>query len=242
VNEVQTILPQSGAGALMQIIERAATDPTYDVAKLQALLDVRDRWEASEARRAFTAALNAFKAKPPRITKNKTVSFDRTTYRHATLDNVCDQIAAALADHGLSHRWGVIQEGGTIKVCCILTHVMGHSERVELEGPPDDSGKKNKIQQVGSTVTYLQRYTLLAITGLATSDQDDDGHGAGREEERPDPWTEPFKDAALAAAEKGAKSYVTWFQGQEKEWREAAVFTSFHLDMKAKATENEKAA
>jgi hypothetical protein len=47
-----------------------------------------------------------------------------------------------------------------------------------LSGEPDASGQKNKIQQVGSTVTYLQRYTLLALTGLATHDQDDDGRGS----------------------------------------------------------------
>ena len=41
---------------------------------------------------------------------------------------------------------------------------------------PDDTGKKNSIQQVASTVTYLERYTFLSITGLAVEDQiDDDG-------------------------------------------------------------------
>ena len=38
------------------------------------------------------------------------------------------------------------------------------------------SGSKNSIQAVGSTVTYLQRYTLLAVTGLAAKGQDSDAH------------------------------------------------------------------
>ena len=37
------------------------------------------------------------------------------------------------------------------------------------------TGSKNAIQAIGSTVSYLCRYTLLCVTGLATSDPDDDG-------------------------------------------------------------------
>jgi hypothetical protein len=59
---------------------------------------------------------------------------------------------------------------------------MGHSTKVTMTAGKDDSGKKNLIQQVASTVTYLERYTLLAITGLAAQDQDDDGKGAGKPE------------------------------------------------------------
>ena len=43
-----------------------------------------------------------------------------------------------------------------------------------MTAPPDGSGKKNQIQQIASTVTYLERYTLFAILGLASADQDDD--------------------------------------------------------------------
>ncbi|MCH7936629.1 MAG: ERF family protein [Proteobacteria bacterium] len=157
-------------------------EPDFDVAKLRELLDVKTQWEKTEAKKAFVVALNAFKADPPQITKNKTVSFGRgegkTEYDHATLDQVCDVVGKALAEQGLSHTWDLEQSenvSGPVKVTCILTHVLGHSERVSLQSPPDDSGSKNRIQQIASTVTYLERYTLLAATGLATQDQDNDG-------------------------------------------------------------------
>ena len=54
---------------------------------------------------------------------------------------------------------------------------MGHSESTTLQSPPDASGGKNSIQAIGSAVTYLSRYTLLAITGLATGENEDDGQG-----------------------------------------------------------------
>jgi hypothetical protein len=84
-----------------------------------------------------------------------------------------------MGQHGLSHRWDVTQIDGLITVACIVTHELGHSERTVLQSRPDDSGKKNQIQQVASAVTYLQRYTLMSALGLAASDmQEDDGLGA----------------------------------------------------------------
>ena len=52
---------------------------------------------------------------------------------------------------------------------------MGYSESTELTADSDTSGTKNSIQAMGSTITYLQRYTLLSLTGLATHEQDTDG-------------------------------------------------------------------
>lgn len=151
-----------------------------DLDKLEKLMELQERWEASQARKAWVAAMASFKADPPSIGKNKRVHFTNkagvvTDYKHATLDNVCDIVNKALSAHGLSHRWETHQGEGRIKVTCYITHVDGHSESTSLHSPADDSGGKNAIQQIGSAVTYLQRYTLLALTGLATGETDDDG-------------------------------------------------------------------
>jgi len=167
---------ESDAQSLMAIISRAASDDKFDVAKLGALLDVKERWEKEEARKAFVRAMTAFKANPPEVFKNMLVSFRDTKYKHASLDHASSVIGSALAEYGVSHRWSVDQSGGKIKVACILTHDMGHSESVSMEAPADQSGSKNAIQAIGSAVTYLQRYTLLAASGIAVKNQgDDDG-------------------------------------------------------------------
>lgn len=185
--EVRTLPPASAMearpSATPMMLLQIAMDQGADLDRLERLMNMQEQWEAREARKAFAVALAAFKANPPRLHKNKTVDFQtpkgRTTYRHATLDEVALQIGAALSPHGLSFRWNVEQvEARRVRVTCTLGHVMGHAEQVVMEGAPDDSGNKNSIQQVGSTVTYLQRYTLLAITGMAVKDQDDDGAGA----------------------------------------------------------------
>lgn len=168
---------ETDAASLMRAIERMATDPRVDADKLNKLLDVKERWDREEARKAFHAALARFKVDPPRIVKNADVEYGRTKYSHATLDEVVYKIAPALGREGLSFAHDVRQADGVIAVTCTLTHERGHSESVTLTGLPDDSGQKNAIQQIASTVTYLRRYTLEAITGLAAEGDDDDGRG-----------------------------------------------------------------
>lgn len=161
----------------MQMLQMAVSKGA-DTAQLKELMDLNDRFMATEARKAFVVALNQFKADPPDIFKNKSVSFGtgKTSYKHATLDQVSGVIGAGLAKVGISHRWNTEQlEGNLVRVTCMLTHSLGHTESVALQAQPDDSGSKNKIQAVGSVVTYLQRYTLLAATGMAVKEADDDG-------------------------------------------------------------------
>src|SRR6185312_2369806 len=183
MNAIEKIEPQESRAAAVTPPEmlRYAIDKGANIEALERLMTLSERWEANEARKAFVAALTAFKSEQHEIIKNKEVTFGnngKAAYKHATLDNVCNVIASGLAEHQLSHRWEVDQlDGGAIRVTCVLTHALGHSERVSLQASPDTSGSKNGIQAIGSTVTYLERYSLLAATGLATKDQDDD---AGR--------------------------------------------------------------
>jgi len=171
--------------ALMSLIERLASSPEIDIARIEKMLELKEKWDASEARKAYTAAMAAFKAEPPTILKDKHVKFtsDRTgkttEYDHATLGGACDAIIKGLSEHGISHRWDISQSDGRVKVTCILTHALGHSESVSMHGPIDDSGGKNAIQAISSSVSYFERYTLFAATGLASQDMDDDDDGRG---------------------------------------------------------------
>ncbi len=150
--------------------------------QMDKFLDVQQKWEREQARRDYVTAMTGFKAALAgvKIVKRKRVSFNDVSYKHETLAQVVQAVVGPMSANGLSHQWTVEQppeQGSPIVVSCVLTHQNGHSERVTLHGLPDDSGKKNKLQQVRSTVTYLQRATLLLITGLAAEGEDDDGHG-----------------------------------------------------------------
>lgn len=169
--------------ALMKIIDRAATDPNFDVAKLEQLLAVKERWEATEARKAFVTAFAAFKAEAVEIVKNKRVTDGPLKGKsYAELYSVVNAVTPALSKHGLSASWRITKdESAWIEVTCTITHILGHSESVSMAGPPDSGGAKNQIQARASTITYLERYTLKAACGLAEQGEDADGNtGAKR--------------------------------------------------------------
>lgn len=157
----------------MQLLQ-VAVSQNADIDKLKQLMDLQERWEANNARKAYVEAMSAFKAEPTVIIKTKLVNIPGgARFAHATLAAVVDGVVANLSKFGLSHRWEVSQADGAITVSCVVTHVAGHSERTTMSAPADDSGKKNLVQQIGSTITYLQRYTLMAAMGLAAKDMQD---------------------------------------------------------------------
>jgi hypothetical protein len=209
-----TVIPAVAVTPMAML--QLAVEKGASVEQLERLMALQERYEANEAKKEFVAAMTRFKESPAIIEKKKTVDFanlkgGRTTYKHATLANVCDAIGPGLSSVGISHRWETEQaEGGQIKVTCVLTHSRGHSEKVWLQAGRDESGGKNSIQAVGSTVTYLQRYTLLAATGMAVADQrDDDGAGgAGLHEMNPDVKAEFLAQIAALKDKKAAE--VLW--------------------------------
>ena len=170
----------------MEMIQRAL-ERNVSPEMLDKLMTLQERWESSQARKAFDEAMAAAKAEIPTITKNREVDFTsskgRTHYRHEDLAEIARTVNPILGKHGLSYRFRTSANiNEPISVTCVVTHRLGYFEENTLVGPPDESGNKNRLQQVGSTLTYLQRMTLKAALGLAASN-DDDGKAAGQTEE-----------------------------------------------------------
>lgn len=169
----------------LMLLQQAVT-ANADANQLNQLTDLYERWQARAAREAYLQAMAAFRAEVRPILKEKPVGYDsnkpggtRTDYRYATLSSIDAMITPILSKHGLSASWKTVEQAKDwIKVRCTISHVDGHQEFSELGGPPDKTGGKNDVQAIGSTQSYLQRYTLIAICGLATREQDDDGNGA----------------------------------------------------------------
>ena len=154
-----------------------------DVQSLERLMALYERYEENQARKAFFAALAEFQSEVPPLVKDKSVSYGDTHYKHASLGSIAQAIREPLKRHGLSYRFTIENDENGISVACVVTHVQGHSEPTKMGSPSDSSGKKNPIQSLGSSVTYLQRYTLIAALGLTTADEDMDGRSPQREPE-----------------------------------------------------------
>jgi len=187
----------------MQMIDRAmASGATVET--LTKLMDLQERWEKNEARKAFHEAFSAFKAEAVEVIKSTAITAGPLNGRkYADLATAVDAATPKLSQHGLSAAWKVTKdEKEWIEVTCSLTHVMGHSESVSFGGPPDTGGAKNAIQARASSMNYLQRYTFLAVCGLAAKNADDDGSGGGDAKET---MPEGQKADFLAAIESAGK-------------------------------------
>lgn len=169
----------------LAMLDRAVTSGA-SIDLIEKLMGLYERWEHNQARKAYDAAIADARAEMPVIKKNRHVGFDsrkpgaaRTDYWHEDFAEVARTVSPVLGKHGLSFRFRTTSLlGEPVRVTCIVSHRLGYSEENTLEAGRDDSGNKNAIQAVGSTVTYLQRYTLKAALGLAAS-EDDDGRASG---------------------------------------------------------------
>jgi hypothetical protein len=152
-----------------------------DPATLRELMALQREWQAGEARRMYTTDLVILKRDLPSVLKRDAlVSYSGAkgpvAYRHTTLAAALDSVTPHLQAHGFSHSWHpTTPTRGEVAVTCRLTHAGGHSEEVTLTSAPDTSGSKSASQAIGSTITLLQRYTLLSLLGIGTADQVEDG-------------------------------------------------------------------
>lgn len=154
---------------LAMAIERGMTPEV-----IGQLIAHQERIDSIGARRAFDQAMADAKAEIPVVLKNRTGHNDK---RYADFAAIAAAVDPILGKYGLSYRFRTHQDE-RIHVTCVLSHRGGHSEETTLAGPADATGNKNAIQAIGSTLTYLQRYSLVQALGLAAS-EDDNGAAAG---------------------------------------------------------------
>lgn len=149
------------SGASMELIER--------------LMALQERVEANQARKEFDAAIADAKAEISPVVRNAKGHNEK---RYADFAAIARAVDPVISKFGLSYRFRTAQ-ADRISVTCVLSHKAGHFEETTLAGPPDTTGSKNAIQAIGSTLTYLQRYSLVQALGLAAAD-DDDAKGGGK--------------------------------------------------------------
>lgn len=170
----------------MDMVARAVAQGS-SIEVVEKLMALHERWEANQARKAFDEAMSAAKAEIPVIFKSREVDFTsakgRTHYRYEDLAEVAKTVNPILGRHGLSYRFRTTSPANEpVTVTCIVSHRLGYSEENTLSAGRDESGNKNSIQAIGSTLTYLQRMTLKAALGLAAS-ADDDGRGSSQQDD-----------------------------------------------------------
>lgn len=178
--------PQTESEAMLSMIERMASDPSIDLARLEKIMEMRRSLEEAAERRAFNAAMAACKAELPQVVKNAENSDNKA--RYATLDKVGEAIDAVVAKHGfsLSFNPGKCDLQGFLRIECTVAHSMGHERHYHADLPTDGTGlkgnaNKTAIHAWGSTMTYGRRYLTMMIFDVKSRilTPDDDGRAAG---------------------------------------------------------------
>ncbi|MCP4262767.1 MAG: hypothetical protein GY774_35460 [Planctomycetes bacterium] len=157
---------------------------------IEKMMDLQERHERNEAKKAHFAAVATFKAESPPVKKDKYNEWLKCWY--TSLGALLDTYTPVLGEHGLSVSFSTPQQTETtMTVECHLAHSMGHVETKSLTGPIDtaavgkQSGKASRtpMQDVRSTFTYLRATTLEAVLGVSGTEatQDDDGNAGGPE-------------------------------------------------------------
>lgn len=132
---------------------------------------------STETPKTLASALVALQAEIPRIHKGETAKVisqkGSYTYTYADLAEVSAQLLPVMTKVGLAFTARPTMQDGQFVLSYSLMHASG--EREDGFYPLPASGTP---QAVGSAITYARRYCLLAVTGAAPEDEDDDARAA----------------------------------------------------------------
>jgi len=156
---------------------------------------------------ALAAALAAAQAAFPSIPREKEVTVQTKTggsykFKYAPLDSILNAVRKPLSENGLAIAQ-LLDDGDLVTM---LMHKDGGriAGRVTL---PNADG----VQALGSAITYLGRYSIQAILGIATEEDDDGNHASGNSatftprSRPPQPTTRPQNHPSAPAAAKATQ-------------------------------------
>jgi hypothetical protein len=122
---------------------------------------------------AFFTALAQAQAELENASKNAANPHFRSKY--ADLAEVLNTVRPVFARHGLS----IVQSTGFDGEKVTVTTLVAHKDGGYLTADASCVPAKTDAQGVGSATTYLRRYSLAAMAGVAQ--EDDDGNAAAHE-------------------------------------------------------------
>ncbi len=171
---------------LTSTILAAAMDPSVDVAKMTALVDLKIKMDMHElelrkydAKVEFAAAKSALQAVAPRVDQNGIVVNHKTgavQSRYAMLEDIDLILRPLFEEHGFSI---VVTNASTVgdlmRFAGTVEHRLGHSEQIGIDLPRDSQGSKNGTQGAISTLSYARRALMKAWANVIEKGTDKNG-------------------------------------------------------------------
>lgn len=177
-NEVAVRPETPQAQDVMSVIARAASDPSVDVGKMEALLNMQERLMKMSAEQQFNAALVDLQAELPRVSKLGQI-FNKGVLqsKFARYEDIDAAVRPLMNKYGFAISFDTPKtQGGLMEFTAELRHRAGHKKDYHLSLPVDSSGAKNGTQGAGSTYSYAKRYLLCNILNIITEGEDTDGN------------------------------------------------------------------
>jgi len=182
VERVADIAPVKQSDSVLAVISRAATDPNVDIGKMERLLDMQERVLTRNAEMAFYAAMSELQDAMPTIKKEGEIKVGgQVRSRYARFEDILGQTKPLLKQYGFSVAFKSNFVDGQLEITGTLSHREGHHESTTMRLPFDESGSKNNVQAIGSSVSYGKRYVYCMLLNINITEDDDDGNAADPE-------------------------------------------------------------
>ena len=182
VERVADIAPVKQSDSVLAVISRAATDPNVDIGKMERLLDMQERVLTRNAEMAFYAAMSELQDAMPTIKKEGQIRVKgELRSRYARFEDILGQTKPLLKQYGFSVAFKSNFVDGQLEITGTLSHREGHHESTTMRLPFDESGSKNNVQAIGSSVSYGKRYVYCMLLNINITEDDDDGRAADPE-------------------------------------------------------------
>jgi ERF superfamily protein len=177
---VQEEVPRDMLSAIVML----AKDPSVDVGKLGALVEMQERMELRQAKVEFSRSLTRLSGKLPRVKKNGTVDLGagKGSFAFAKWEDMDKIIRPLMDEEGFTLSFDSeprADQGGGIVVTGELLHRDGHSKTSKMALPLDTGPGRNNLQAMGSSLSYGKRYCAEMLLNIVREGADDDGVKGG---------------------------------------------------------------
>jgi hypothetical protein len=162
-----------------QALIQTALDKSAPVETLERLFELAKNVQAERARQAWYTAMAQFQKDCPAILKTRKADAGRYKFFYAPLSEIMEKISPVMGPLGLSVSYRVKHDGQRIIAVCRISHDMGHHEESGEVPIAIDSTTPgpSTAQRTGIASSYAKRYALLAITGIAPLDDEENEQG-----------------------------------------------------------------
>ncbi len=173
----EVVQVQEEKNPVMEMLQMAMVNSDVDLDKMQKIMDMAERHEEKLAFKAYNRDMALMQGEIPAIEFNAQIKVNnQVRSNYTTYEGIMKVMQPILSKFGFSVSFNPQASDNLLTVDCMIAHKDGHIEKSSLSLPFDNSGSKNSVQSIGSSISYAKRYALCLKLNIATGGEDNDGN------------------------------------------------------------------